>query len=151
VTCRHASGDPACSSTPGGWRASEIARENAEYEVKRRLEEIEKARTPDSEKYEIVDVARVDKHLVMKVRYPNCAKCSFEGDKVMVFLNVTEADVLRWRRIDPHFRDPKAKTAAREAPSPAARFPARPDGWTDALSYARGKVPMVSNGTDEKK
>lgn len=143
MTCRHGAGDPACSSTANGWRAAEIARENAEYEVQRRLKAAEAARSPDAENYEIVDAARVGPHLVMKVRYPNCAKCAYEGDKVMVFLDVTEVDVLRWRRIDPHFSDPKATRSPREAPSPAARYPASPAGWTDAMSYAHGKVPSL--------
>ena len=73
-------------------------------------------------------------HLVMKVKYPNCALCAYEGQKVMVFLNVTEAQVLKWRRIDPHFRATKA--LPQEAPSPAARFPASQEGWRDALDYA---------------
>lgn len=98
------------------------------------------ARTPDMDKYEIEDFARVGRHVVLKVRYPNCSKCSYEGNKVMVFLNVSEAEMLRWRRIDPHFRDPKLECPKTSAPSPAARFPASAEGWGDALSYAQGKL-----------
>ena len=58
----------------------------------------------------------------------------------MVFLNVTEVQVLKWRRIDPHFRDPAATRKPSEAPPPAARFPATPEGWTDAVAYARSKL-----------
>lgn len=94
-------------------------------------------RTPDPDEYTIVDVLRVGSHLVMKVKYPSCVKCAFEGSKVMVFLRVAEVDALRWRRIDPHFRDSKSRL--NEAPSPAARFPATPEGWTDAINYARTK------------
>ena len=153
MTCRHAKGDPACSSTVGGYAHREAERyreeahrkEVAEAEERARKATAEQyARTPDSEKYEVVQAERVDAHLVLKVLYPNCAKCAYEGHKVMVFLNVTEADVLRWRKIDPHFRDPKAARAPREAPSPAARFPASPDGWCDALTYARGKDRAAS-------
>jgi hypothetical protein len=82
---------------------------------------------------------RIGKHLVMKVKYPNCFKCAFEGNKLMVFLNVTEVQVLRWRKIDPHFRPTPLASSAIEAPSPAARFPASPDGWADAIAYARSK------------
>ena len=149
MTCRHAKGDPACSSTVGGyaWAENERAREEqhrkdvAEAEKRARDAAAEQyARTPDSERYEVVQVERVGEHLVLKVLYPNCAKCAYEGQKIMVFLNVSEVDVLRWRKIDPHFRDPKAARAPREAPPPAARFPASPDGWCDAVTYARGKV-----------
>ncbi len=98
------------------------------------------ARTPDADKYELIEVERVGPHLVMKVRYPNCKKCSYEGNKVMVFLNVTESNALRWRRIDPHFRDPALKREPWEAPPPASRYPASAEGWSDALAFARGKV-----------
>lgn len=96
--------------------------------------------TPDAEKFEIEEVERVGEHLVLKVRYPNCRKCAYEGNKVMVFLGVSEGQALKWKKIDPHFRDPSRPVSAREAPAPAARFPASKEGWADALVYARGKV-----------
>jgi hypothetical protein len=55
----------------------------------------------------------------------------------MVFLNITEIQALKWKEIDPHFRDDKNTVTA--APSPAARFPASPQGWSDAIEYARTK------------
>ncbi len=68
----------------------------------------------------------------------------------MVFLNITEGQMLKWKQIDPHFRssnrgnmrhlDGDKQFPSNEAPSPAARFPASVDGWADAVSYARGKV-----------
>ena len=69
--------------------------------------------------------------MVLKVKYPSCKNCSYEGIKVMVFLDTTALDALRWKRIDPHFKD--------KAPSPAARFPASDEGWNDALAYAANK------------
>jgi hypothetical protein len=95
--------------------------------------------TPDASNYQILDVHRVGSHLVLKVAYPNCARCAFEGNKILVFFNVAEMDALRWRRIDPHFRDPKLKGLASDAPSPAARFPATDEGWADAINYAKSK------------
>lgn len=97
------------------------------------------AKTPDAERYEIVDVERVGAHIVMKVLYPNCRRCAYEGNKVMVFTDITEAQILKWKRIDPHFRAP-GDNPTREAPSPAARFPASDEGWQDALNYARKKA-----------
>src|SRR6185437_5794087 len=94
-------------------------------------------KTPDAEKYTIEDFFRTGANIVLKVKYPNCASCAYEGTKVMVFLNVSEAQILRWRRIDPHFRDPKVKDLPTSAPSPAARFPASIDGWNQAVEYAR--------------
>lgn len=96
---------------------------------------------PDNTNYNIVDVQRIGPHLVLKVQYPYCKtdkNCSFEGNKVMVFLNVSEVEVLRWRKIDPHFRP--TGNVPTEAPSPAARFPATENGWKDALDYANTKI-----------
>lgn len=101
--------------------------------------------TPDPTRYEIVDVLRVGRHLVLNVLFPNCKKCAFEGHKVLVYLDVTEAQALRWRRLDPHFRagrDPNhiLPPDPTEAPSPSARFPATENGWEDALRYAASKT-----------
>ena len=94
--------------------------------------------TPDADHYEIVEAEPVGPHLVMKVLYPNCTRCAFEGTKVLVFLKTTTLDALKWKRLDPHFRIDTRP--ARQAPSPAARFPATDEGWKDALAYAKTKV-----------
>lgn len=139
MTCRHSPGDPNCSSSPeGARRAAAESIRHAEEQARKKIAEFE-AITPDASKYDIEAVERVGPHLVAKVRYPNCARCSYEGVKVMVFLTVSEVDVIRWRKIDPHFRAPK-KQEPREAPPPAARFPATDEGWSDALAYARSKT-----------
>jgi hypothetical protein len=92
------------------------------------------ARTPRADQYEIQRVEQVGPHMVLEVLYPSCASCAYEGRKVLVILDVTPVAAMRWRRIDPHFRDkPSGPT---EAPSPAARFPASPIGWSDAIEYA---------------
>ncbi len=121
MTCRHGPGDPNCSSyrpvaTPVGTPT-----------------------TPDAEKYTVECVEPVGPHMVMMVKYPNCSRCSYEGNKVMVWLNVSLLDVVKWRKIDPHFVDPKTSRPPTEAPGPAARFPASDVGWCDALNYARSK------------
>ncbi len=84
----------------------------------------------------------VGPHLVVKVLYPNCELCAYEGRKVLVFLNTSTLDALKWKKIDPHFRPPNPGKSHTEAPSPAARFPDTNEGWVDALTYARGKVPV---------
>lgn len=98
------------------------------------------ASSPDNTKFEIRDAREVGPHLVMLVQYPNCTKCSYEGKKVMVFLNTKPLDALKWKKIDPHFSDPKEKRPVQSAPSPAARFPASTEGWQDAMDYARSKI-----------
>lgn len=135
MTCHHQPGDPSCSSHP-----SNVEARRYEYEQERAREAEVAARTPDKTQYEIEEFERVGAHVVMKVRYPNCVKCAFEGSKVMVFFNISEAQMLRWKEIDPHFRDPQRQPARHEAPSPAARFPASPEGWRDALAYANTKT-----------
>lgn len=133
MTCRHSPGDSNCSSHPNNpYNPAKIRATEAEEKLRKKL-----AETPDSEKYTVVDFQRVGPHVVMKVLYPNCAKCSYEGNKVMVFLDVNETQLMRWRRIDPHFRD--KPPAPVEAPSPAARFPASDQGWRDAITYADSK------------
>lgn len=127
MTCRHRAGDPNCSSSP------QAAAQRSEAQIRARMRELE-ARSPNPDQYQIEEVERVGPHLVMKVKYPSCSKCSFEGSKVLVFLNATEAQALRWRRIDPHFRETVVSLS--EAPSPAARFPASAEGWEDAITYA---------------
>lgn len=95
-------------------------------------------RSPNPDEFKIVDYEQIDKHLVLKVRYPSCVRCSFDQCKVMVFLSVTMKQVLGWTRIDPHFR--AGKDVGLEAPSPAARFPASSEGWADAITYAKSQV-----------
>lgn len=124
--------------------ATESAKKNADAEVQKaraRLQELQE-RSPDPDRFAIDDIEQVGPHLVVKVEYPGCVRCSYDRRKVMVFLNTDIKQAIKWRRIDPHFREvtksnlPAGQT---EAPSPAARFPASRDGWCDALSYARGK------------
>jgi hypothetical protein len=115
MTCRHSYGDPNCSS----YKAPPP--------------------TPDASKFEVLDYQQKGSHVVLKVKYPNCDKCSYEGTKVLVFLNVSALDVMKWRTIDPHFRSSKPYSQT-EAPSPVARFPASEEGWEDALQYAESKT-----------
>lgn len=126
MVCKHKPGDPECSSHP----------DHPDNPSNRYVRQ-QAASTPDAEKYEILEVRRIGSHLVLKVSYPNCRKCSYEGVKVLVYKNVSETDVLRWKVIDPHFRDPQSSRTPREAPGPSARFPASKEGWNDALAYAR--------------
>ena len=130
MTCRHKKGDPQCSSYgPVGWVA----------EAKETIAKYEPSTTPDASNFEIEDVEQVGRHIVLKAKYPNCAKCAYEGNKVMVFLDCNLKDVLKWRTIDPHFRSTTSARSAKTAPSPAARFPGSAEGWKDAIDYASGK------------
>jgi hypothetical protein len=129
MTCRHSANDPDC--THGG-RVN-----NYNY-----APTPEPPKTPDASNFSIVEAAQVKNHLVLKINYPNCSMCSYEGTKVLVFLNTTSIDALKWKKIDPHFRAPTKvlkSTLVTESPGPSARFPASPEGWVDAIDYANSK------------
>lgn len=109
------------------------------------------ARTPNPDQFEVDRIQEVGKCLVMRVIYPSCSKCAYEGAKVMVFEGPAVIDVIKWRRIDPHFRDPGALAgvkATKEAPSPIARFPGSEEGWKMAVFFAGIKDRPISRGID---
>ncbi len=149
MTCRHQPGDTNCGSHPYNVAAREREaaeaterRTQATYEKELKALRAQIPATPDSGNYSVEDVEQCGNHIVIKVKYPNCAKCTFEGNKIMVFLDVKMKEVVKWRRIDPHFRNPMEKSVT-EAPSPAARFPGNSDGWKDALAYAYAKTKVL--------
>ena len=115
MVCRHRPGDPDCSSNGGGAVRLNAIYEREQYAYK--LKELE-ANSPDASKYAIERVEKVNENK------------SFD---------VSEMDALRWRRIDPHFRDPTLKVTKEDAPAPAARFPASDEGWKDAITFADNK------------
>ena len=136
MTCRHDPHDPTCTSYASRLKdAEDFIAARAEAEGKR----APTPATPDAERFSIVEAEEVGSHLVLKVRYPSCSKCAFEGTKVMVFLNMRALCAMRWRIIDPHFRASVEKFDRERAPSPDARFPATSEGWSDALTYAGNK------------
>src|SRR5690349_3231899 len=91
MTCRHAKGDPDCSST----RNYDDLRPSTASN-RRIAEAMGLPATPDKTVYEIEQTERIGDHLVLRVRYPNCQKCAYEGNKIMVFLNVPETQALKW-------------------------------------------------------
>jgi hypothetical protein len=130
MTCRHGAGDTSCSSHPDNVRARQY-----EADKKRRRKEERDALTPDADKYEIRELKRVGRLLVLKVWYPNCTLCAHEGVKIMVMPWMSEMQMLQLKRIDPHFRPPY-EHEKHEAPSPIARFPGSEQGWKHAIAFA---------------
>jgi hypothetical protein len=120
MTCKHKPGDINCSS----------------YDpYKYQPPTPEPPKTPDSQKFEIEDVYdTINNYIILKVKYPNCSMCSYEGNKVIVYSGIQLKDVLKWREIDPHFRDSDSNDA-KKAPSPIARFPASSEGWANAVAF----------------
>lgn len=116
MTCRHSAGDPACSSN------------SRRYES-----QYEEPKTPDKKLFEIEECEEIGGFMVLKILYPNCKKCSYEGNKIIVYGGVTMKDVLKWREIDPHFQS-NTRIDPKQAPSPIARFPASDEGWMNAIA-----------------
>ena len=132
MTCRHRKNDPSCGGYEG--RVQSARQLVDEYDSR------QGTTTPDSRAYEVLKVQEIGTHLFLKVKYPNCANCAFEGIKCLVFLDTQASTALLWKEIDPHFRDKEKASVTKRAPSPAARFPPTKEGWEDALAYAKGKV-----------
>lgn len=162
MPCRHEKGDPDCSSsTPAqkaGWIARQIHRlglDPAQIGVELRRLAGEEVASPDPDDFKIVGLNEPGGgYIVLRVRYPSCARCAFEGDKVLVFRGVSMLHILGWRKLDPHFRadvpaqDLNKLTKAQladlrvSAPSPIARFPATDQGWLNAIRFCQ-----VMNGS----
>lgn len=134
MTCRHGKNDPSCSSSQY-YRDSEPAKPTYTSAYSSTY-----VTTPDKTRFEWEMVEQVGNHLVAKIKYPNCAACSYEGNKIVIFLNCTYQQALRWKEIDPHFAKRDTKRIPTQAPPPAARFPADAEGWTDAMAYAKSKI-----------
>lgn len=77
--------------------------------------------------------------MVALVQYPNCT--AYEGRKVVVFYCCDIKTARKWKRLDPHFSDPKRHDPSdvEVAPPPDGRFPATDQGWSDAVMLARLK------------
>lgn len=103
-------------------------------EVEAKVAEI-LARTPNPEVFEVIETEQIGTFLVMMLQYSSCKKCSFDSKKVLVFENTNLKAAIKWKVIDPHFAEESSKDP-KHAPSPIARFPACPTGWSDAIMFA---------------
>lgn len=82
---------------------------------------------PDPKNFKVLKVCQINKHLVVKVNYPNCT--NFGGDKILVFLNRTDKSIIMAKELDPHFAD--------DENSPFARFKPTNKGWLAAILMAK--------------
>lgn len=119
MICRHGPRDPDCSSNGGGC----YSRSSASIPP-----------SPKVDDFEILDIFRHGALMALKVRYPSCKSCHYEGTKILVVPAAGEVTIHQWKKIDPHFRDP-AKTARNACPSPVARFPGSKEGWENAKKF----------------
>jgi hypothetical protein len=94
------------------------------------------APNPDPTKFRLVDSEEVGDWLVVKINYPGCT--NYEGDKIMVYKNMTLKRLWIHNKIDPHFFKGEM--------SPVARFEPTAHGWDMALAFAK---MMTSAPVDE--
>lgn len=83
---------------------------------------------PDPRNYKIVDFYEINRHVVVKVHYPDCT--NYEGIKVLLYEKTTIEELRQQKYLDPHFTvDPRFK-------SPFARFAPTEVGWNSAIFTA---------------
>ena len=82
---------------------------------------------PDPKNYIITHEYICGKFIVLKIRYPDCT--NFEGNKILVYKDITLEDLKKQGSIDPHFSDNK------EFHSPIARFEPTQEGIKMALDF----------------
>ncbi len=88
------------------------------------------APNPNPAHFEVLEAEQVGRHVVAKIRYPDCI--NFEGEKICLYLATTMDALARAKRLDPHFTD-EVKLGSL---SPFARFKPTKDGWNIAVKVA---------------
>ncbi len=83
---------------------------------------------PDPSNWVFEDHFQGKKHLLLKVKYPNCRN-NYEGIKILLFKDITLADILKQKVLDPHF------SKSTKFHSPFARFAPTEEGWNKAISF----------------
>lgn len=125
--------------------AEQAAKKNLDAATARiRVLESQLAARVDNTQYTVCNFYWAGAYLVLTVQYPSCQDCAYEGTKILVYKDVANIDLLNWREIDPHFREPQVKKPS-QAPSPIARFPASVEGEI----HARMFVNALVKNTDE--
>ena len=81
---------------------------------------------PDPTNYKILEHSEYKGYLIVEIRYPDCR--NYEGKKLLLFKDISLNDLLRQRKIDPHFSDNK------DYHSPVARFEPTRSGWKMAVA-----------------
>lgn len=88
---------------------------------------VKKDPNPNPSNWKLLKVEEVNGFLIVHLNYPDCT--NYEGNKILVFKNLTLVDLVNQRLIDPHFfKDSKYK-------SPIARFEPTAEGWAMAKVF----------------
>lgn len=97
---------------------------------------------PNPTNFQIVASYQIAKFLIMKVNYPDCT--NYEGNKILVYYDVTLKQLLDQKSIDPHFSNNPEKH------SPVARFVPTDEGWMMAEDLANALTWHYHNWKKKK-
>jgi hypothetical protein len=86
-------------------------------------------RNPDPRNFEILETKRVRNFVIARIKYPNCS--NYEGEKILVFKNITVKYLRSQRIIDPHFTDKPSELPL------FARFQPTQTGWNSAIKMCK--------------
>lgn len=102
-------------------------------EKKKRSKKSPKLPNPDPDNYKVTKAHEEGGYLIVMINYPDCV--NFEGNKILVFFEVTLIDLVNQKLIDPHFfpSDEKYK-------SPVARFVPTDEGWEMAKTFVQAMI-----------
>ena len=82
---------------------------------------------PDPSNYVIDFSLHMGRYMIVKINYPDCK--NYEGNKILVFRDVTMEDLRKQKIIDPHFCDND------DLCSPIARFVPSDEGKEMAITF----------------
>lgn len=86
-------------------------------------------RYADPGKFIIMRLESVGRFTILHSKYPDCI--NYEGNKILVYENISARDLVDQRRLDPHFCDHK------ECVAPIARFEPTQRGWEMAITLCK--------------
>jgi len=87
------------------------------------------AGNPDPSNYVLVKAEELPGYLVVMIKYPDCT--NYEGNKILLFEDLTLVQLVNQKLIDPHFFN------STEFKSPIARFVPTDAGWHMAVTLAK--------------
>jgi hypothetical protein len=100
-----------------------------EYVYIDRPVQVQTSGNPNPKNFRIMQSEKIGRFVILLVHYPDCH--NFEGDKILVFEDVSLATLQGLTSLDPHFCDSKAHS------SPVARFVPTLNGWVYATKFCK--------------
>ena len=86
---------------------------------------------PDPKNFNIIKHTKIGRFLIVKINYPNCT--NYEGDKILVYEDISIEILRQKEELDPHFCDND------KCLSPLARFEPTEKGWKCAEIFVNCK------------